>query len=85
VIHDSSSFTDCQSLEGNGGGIYAEIILATNSYFKVLDSTFTGCIATKTSDPSIRRGFGSGLLIKITNWNSFKDGIDLSGAIYTEC
>jgi hypothetical protein len=41
IIKDSSSFSECKSIDGNGGAINIDIDFTTNSKFELNETTFS--------------------------------------------
>ncbi|KAA6332404.1 MAG: hypothetical protein EZS28_053280, partial [Streblomastix strix] len=85
TISESTVFQNCQSISGNGGGIYIDIDLIIGSYIKILQAQFAQCQSYNTTIPNQRAGYGSGIFMIINNWANELDGIDLRGAEYINC
>ncbi|KAA6386594.1 MAG: hypothetical protein EZS28_017879, partial [Streblomastix strix] len=85
IMKDSCSFSECTSINGNGGGIYVNIDFSSESQILLQGSTFTLCQAFNSSDNDIHKGYGSGIFASCINWDNINNGIDLSGIKYITC
>ncbi|KAA6366854.1 MAG: hypothetical protein EZS28_037619, partial [Streblomastix strix] len=85
TIDQQCQFQQCNSSEGNGGGIYIDQI-TQDSFIQILNSSFDRCNAINEFQESERKVFGSALFINLRNWTTHQIGkIDVSGAKYINC
>ncbi|KAA6354180.1 MAG: hypothetical protein EZS28_050293, partial [Streblomastix strix] len=66
IIKDSSSFSECKSIAGNGGAMYIDIDLTSQSKFELIDTTCQSCQSKDSTPPSSSTspfGFGGAIFI----------------------
>ncbi|KAA6353921.1 MAG: hypothetical protein EZS28_050552, partial [Streblomastix strix] len=86
IIKDSSSFSECKSITGNGGAMYIDIDLTSQSKFELIDTTFQSCQSKNSTPPSSSTSpFGYGGAIFLTakgQYDPLKNGKALKGALF---
>ncbi|KAA6383160.1 MAG: hypothetical protein EZS28_021313, partial [Streblomastix strix] len=86
IIKDSSSFSECKSIAGNGGAMYIDIDLTSQSKFELIDTTFQSCQSKDSTPPSSSTspfGFGGAIFITAQGqYDPLKNGKALKGALF---